>query len=200
MSTENCDDGRRPLTPYRSKENLRQRMMREGYQLRQELFPWELEQIQRYSELEPRPPEYETVVKTPVPPSSNSTPEKQLENCSANPTHNVEATGEYSTDALAEQKKLRHPPNKQSSYILTGVLTHVLPEECRGELEALRKRWLNDQKLPKGRVGLLTAQVLLDILLGCLWTKLQNCPTAIQNLLVPDQLAMLSKHFPDSEE
>jgi hypothetical protein len=198
MSTS--DDYRRPLTPYRFQENLQQKMMREGYQLRQELFPWELDQIQRYSELEPRPPEWETVLKTLTPPSSNSTPEKQLESCSGNPTHNVEATGEYSTEAPAEEKKLGHLPNKQSSYVIPGVLTHVLPEECRGELEALRKRWLNDQKLPKGRVGLLTAQVLLDMLLGCLRTKLQNCPEAIQNLLVPDQLTILSKHFPDSEE
>ena len=54
MSTENFNDGRRVLTPYRFQENLQQKMVREGYQLRQELFPWELDQMQRYSELEPK--------------------------------------------------------------------------------------------------------------------------------------------------
>jgi hypothetical protein len=80
-------------------------------------------------------------------------------------------------------------PNNLNIHI-TGWLARVLPEDYRGNLEALRKRWIYDLKLPKWRIRFMTAIVLLDMLWGSFWVKLQDLLERLQDFLENKNIAV----------
>jgi hypothetical protein len=193
ISSEASEDEKRQFSSDSFKENLEQRLMREKHQLRRELFPWELDQLQRYSELEPRLPEFslESSQKgseqgriqqlgdrgdTEIFDEISSFQQRRVP-----PSPHLSQGNPPSLDAPPEQelqqqkqKELEPPRDRQGSYVITGKLAHVLPEDYRADLEALRKRWLNDQGLPKWCVWFRTAIILLQMLWGCSWVKFEN--------------------------
>lgn len=201
ISSEASEDDKRQFWSDRFQENLEQRLMREKHQLRRELFPWELDQLQRYSELEPRLPEFS------LEPSQEGSEQGRIQQLgdrgdteitrqrdteifdeisppqqrSVPPSPHLSQGHPPSLDAPPKQelqqhkqKELESLPDRQRSYVITGKLAHVLPEDYRADLEAFRKRWLNDQGLPKWCVWFLTARILLHMLWGCSWVKFEN--------------------------
>lgn len=94
---------------------------------------------------------------------------------------------------VVEVIRLQTLPNQQPNNLniyITGWLARVLPEDYRGNLEALRKRWIYDLKRPKWRVRLMTAIVLLDMLWGSFGVKLQDLLERLQDFLENKNIAI----------
>lgn len=72
-----------------------------------------------------------------------------------------------------QSKRHNNTSNSQSSYIITGWIIFVLPEDWRSDLEALRYELIAASK-PKLYVRFLTVTTLLDMLYGGIRVKLQN--------------------------
>ncbi|MBD0261263.1 MAG: WD40 repeat domain-containing protein [Tolypothrix sp. Co-bin9] len=72
-----------------------------------------------------------------------------------------------------QNKQNSEPSKSKSSYIVTGWMVYVLPEDCRGNLEALRSELITAQK-PNWYVSFITVLTLLDMLRGGIQIKLEN--------------------------
>jgi WD40 repeat protein len=72
-----------------------------------------------------------------------------------------------------QNKRHKNTSNTQKSYIITGWVICVLPEDWRGDLEALRYELIAANK-PKFYVRFITVTTLLDMLYGGIRVKLQN--------------------------
>ncbi|MEA5622799.1 WD40 repeat domain-containing protein [Nostoc sp. UHCC 0251] len=72
-----------------------------------------------------------------------------------------------------QSKRQKNTSNTQNSYIITGWVICVLPEDWRGDLEALRYELIAANK-PKFYVRFITATTLIDMLFGGIRVKLHN--------------------------
>lgn len=94
--------------------------------------------------------------------------------------------------------------NNCDAIILTRLLVHILPEDWRGNLEALRYELIAAKK-SRWHIRFITAVVLLDMLRGSIRIKLDNLYSdefgmaAISSRTITDNKKILKNHDDSNE-